>query len=66
MPSSEGSPIDDVFSLDLVDGVRGYLRFVVLGIVCIVVSVTPEKMIVTVWIIGKCDSHQSLQGIACQ
>ena len=50
VPSSKRSPIDDVFSLDLVDGVRGYLGFVILRILCVVVSVTPEKVVVAVWV----------------
>ena len=54
-----GSPIDDVFALDLVDRVRRYFGFVVFGILCMVVSVTSEKMVSVVWVIGKRDSHQS-------
>ena len=66
MSSSEGSPIDDVFPLDLVDGIRGYFGLVFLWILCMVISVTPEQMVVTIWVIGECDGHQSPQCIACQ
>ena len=60
VPSSKRSPIDDVFLLNLIDGVKGYLRSVVFGFLCMVVSVTSEKVIVEVWVIGERDSHQSL------
>ena len=66
MPSSKGSPIDDVFALDLVDGVRWYLGVIVFGILCMVVSATPEKVVIAVWVVGERDRHQSPQHIACR
>ena len=65
MPSSEGSPIDDAFALDLVDGVRWYLGFIIFGILYVVVSVTLEKVVVAVWVVRERDRHQSPQCIAC-
>ena len=42
VPSSERSPIDDVYLLDLVDRIRGNFGFVVLWILCVIVSIAPE------------------------
>ena len=66
MPSSERSPIDDAFALDLVDGVRWYFGFIVFGILGMVVSIASEKVVITVWVVGECDHHQSPQCVACR
>ena len=66
MPSSERSPIDNAFALNLVDGVRWYLGFVVFGILGVVVGIASEKVVVTIWIVGERDRHQSPQCVACR